>query len=78
MSAAEIADNKWEMEASKPPIKDIGAIAQMALIGGLSLFFLWVLVSSLIGIVTPKQDGSLADQYKNLGNAATPAAAPAE
>lgn len=77
MSAAEIADNKWEVEATKPPLKDVGGVGQIALIGSLGLFFLYVVVMSLVAIVTPKKDGGLADQYKNLNAAGEPAAAPA-
>ena len=35
MSAAEIADNKWELDSTKPPIKSVGAIGQISLIAGL-------------------------------------------
>lgn len=75
MSAAEIADNKWETESTKPPLKDVGSIGQIALIGGLALFFSYVVVMSLIGIVTPKKEGTLADQYKDLNAAGAEAAA---
>jgi hypothetical protein len=67
MSMGEIADNKWEMESAKTPIKDIGGIGQIALIGGLALFFSYITVMSCVGIVTPKKEGTLADQYKDLG-----------
>lgn len=76
MSAAEIADNKWEVEATKPPLRDIGGIGQIALIGSLGLFFLYVVVMSLVAIVTPKKDGGLADKYKNMQTAGQ--TAPAE
>ena len=77
MSAAEIADNKWEAESIKPPVKTAGSIGQIALIGGLALFFTYIVVMSLVAIVTPKKEGSLADQYKNL-NAAPAAGGEAE
>ncbi len=73
MSVADIADNKWELESIKPPIKTPAAIGQIALIGGLGLFFLYIVIMSVVAIVTPKKSGGLADQYKNL-NAAQPAA----
>ncbi len=66
MSAAEIADNKWELESTKPPIKTAGALAQIILMGGLISFFAIILVGSVFGIMAPKGEGSLADQYKNL------------
>ena len=76
-SAAEIADNKWELDSTKPPIKGAAGYGQIALMAGLGIFFAYVVVFSLIAIVTPAQEGTLADQYKNLnaapqGEAATP------
>jgi hypothetical protein len=67
MSMGEIADNKWETEAAKTPIKDAGGIGQVLLIGGLGLFFSWIVVMSCVAIVSPKKEGTLADQYKDLG-----------
>jgi len=66
MSMGEIADNKWEMESAKTPIKDIGGIGQCALMAGMAIFFSYIVVMSCVGIVTPKKEGSLADQYKDL------------
>lgn len=74
MSAAEIADNKWELSATKPPVGTIPGIAQIVLMSGFALFFTWIIVSSFIGIVTPKDaDQGLAAQYENL-KAEVPAA----
>lgn len=75
MSVAEIADNKWELEAIKPPVKTPAAIGQIALIGGLGLFFLYITIMSVIAIVTPKKEGGLADQYKDLNAAGAQQAA---
>lgn len=58
MSAAEIADNKWELNATKPPVNTVAGIAQIALMVFFALFFLWIMVSSFIGIVTPKAEKS--------------------
>ena len=67
MSAAEIADNKWELSATKPPVTSAAGIAQILLIGGLGLFFVWIIVFSIIAIVTPKpEDGGLAGEFKNM------------
>jgi hypothetical protein len=77
MSAAEIADNKWELESAKAPIKDPGAIGQIGLMGGLSAFFLYVTIMSCVAIVSPAKEGTLADQYKDL-NAEQKAAVEAE
>ena len=32
MSISEIADNKWEVQAAKPPVSNVPAVAQMLLI----------------------------------------------
>ncbi|MBL4687506.1 MAG: hypothetical protein JKY37_23120 [Nannocystaceae bacterium] len=66
MSAAEIADNKWELSSTKPPIGDAAGIAQMLLMGGFGLFFVWIIVFSIIAMVTPSS-GGLADSYSKMG-----------
>ena len=78
MSQAEIADNKWEVESTKPPIMTAGGIAQIVMMGGFSLFFGYVLVFSVIGAVSPKQDSALEAQYKAKLGGGEAAAAPAE
>ncbi len=80
MSVAEIADNKWEYESTKPPVKSPGSLGQIALIGGLAIFFSYIVIMSLVAIVGPQKGGSLADDYENL-SATGPAkeeAAPSE
>ncbi len=67
MSAAEIADNKWELSATKPPVATASGIAQVVLMGGFAAFFGWILVFSAIAIATPKGEG-LAGEYKKLNN----------
>ncbi|MEM7152911.1 MAG: hypothetical protein AAF799_08710 [Myxococcota bacterium] len=68
MSSAEIADNKWELSSTKPPLKSAGGIMQLALMGGFVALFGWLIGSSVIGLVTPKaEDGGLAGKYKNMG-----------
>ncbi|MCA9714043.1 MAG: hypothetical protein H6713_20140 [Myxococcales bacterium] len=79
MSSSEIADNKWELEASKPPITTAGAMAQIAIIGAFTLVFGWILAFSVLGIVSPKKK-TMADKYGEMnaeGGAAAPAEAPA-
>ena len=67
MSAAEIADNKWELSSTKPPLNTAGGILQLLLMVGFIGLFGWLIVSSVIGIVTPKTEGgSLADSYKDM------------
>lgn len=84
MSSAEIADNKWELQATKPPVGNATGILQLVMMGGFIVMFGYLLVYSVIGIVTPKKEGGLADQYKNMSvegskaEADAPAEAPAE
>lgn len=79
MSAAEIADNKWEAESTKPPIITPGGLAQILLMGLFGLFFVFILINSVIAIVTPHQESDLESQYKEkLGSGeGAPAEAPA-
>ncbi len=76
MSSSEIADNKWELEASKPPITTPGALAQIVIVGSFSLVFLWILSFSVLGIVSPKKK-TMADKYGEMNAEAAPAEAPA-
>ena len=74
MSAAEIADNKWEREAAKPPVATVGAFAQLALVSVFVLIFLWILSWVVLGIVSDKKS-TMADKY---GEMAAADAAPAK
>lgn len=65
MSAAEIADNKWEREAAKPPVASVGAIAQLALVSVFILIFLWILSWTVMGIVGDKKS-TMADKYGEM------------
>ena len=73
MSAAEIADNRWEVAATKPPVTSPAGLAQIILMGGFAAFFGWIVVFSVIAIVTPKGEG-LAGEYKNLNDSKATAA----
>lgn len=66
MSAGEIADNKWEVSASKAPVTTIPAIAQILMMAGFSLFFGWILVFSMIGAFGEDKGGDLEQRYKNM------------
>jgi len=68
MSAADIADNKWELTATKPPLTTPAGLAQIALMGFFGLFFLWIVGFAAMGIVMPKKAG-LADSYQQMNNA---------
>lgn len=68
MSAAEIADNKWELQATKPPVGSLAGLMQILLMTGFALFFVWIVAFSAIAIVTPKnEDSGLASQYDKMG-----------
>lgn len=67
MSAAEIADNKWELTSTKPPVATVAGVAQVALMGFFGLFFVWIIGFSIIAIVTPKkEEAGLAAQYDRM------------
>lgn len=65
MSASEIADNKWELEASKPPVTNVGGILQIFVVAFFSLIFVWMLSFTAQGVFGAKRQ-TLADQYGNL------------
>lgn len=77
MSAAEIADNKWELTASKPPVATAGGVAQLLVMGFFAAFFLWMIINSFIGAVGPKADSDLVKAYEQAGVGGTKADAPA-
>jgi hypothetical protein len=52
MSLAEIQDNKWEVEATKPPVTSPGAIGIIIMMTAFSLFFVAVIIGSVIGSFT--------------------------
>jgi hypothetical protein len=52
MSLAEIQDNKWEVEATKPPVTNPGAIGVIILMTSFSLFFVAIIIGSVIGAFT--------------------------
>lgn len=66
MSLAEIADNKWELQAAKAPIATFSAICQIFLIVGFTGIFLWILQGSASGIFGAKRDGGMSDNYSKM------------
>ena len=64
MSASEIANNKWESSSTKPPVFTAIGLAQVFLMSIFGLFFAYILIMSLVAIVTPKGDSALEQQYK--------------
>lgn len=76
MSVAEIQDNKWEVQAAKPPLITPGGIGAMIMMGGFALFFVAVIIGSVIGSFTETKEMDFSKQQKVDGEGA--AAAPAE
>ncbi len=66
---SEIADNKWEVEAAKPPISTVSGIAQILLIASFAAVFVYILQGSARGLFTEKKDG-LAENYGKMTNEA--------
>ena len=77
MSSAEIADNKWEVSSTKAPVGSASGIAQILLMGGFAVFFVWIVIGSVIAIVTPKGEG-LAGEYDKMKSGDAAAATPEE
>lgn len=67
MSISEIADNKWEAQAAKPPVQNVTGIAQILLIASFAGIFAWILFGSLQGMFGEKRS-SLGDTYSKMTN----------
>jgi hypothetical protein len=52
MSVAEIRDNKWELEATKPPVTSPAAIGIIIMMTCFALFFVAIIIGSVIGSFT--------------------------
>jgi hypothetical protein len=74
MSIAEIADNKWEAQAVKPPITNIAAISQILMMVALASIFIYLLQGTLQGIFGEKRE-TMADNIGKMTNEAAPAPA---
>jgi hypothetical protein len=74
MSNAEIADNKWEAQAVKPPIYTVTAISQLLMIAALAAIFVYLLQGTLQGIFGEKRE-TMADSYGKMTNEAAEAPA---
>jgi hypothetical protein len=77
MSHADISDNRYEVEASKPQLKSLSSIVQMGIMAFFVVGGLWIGLGVLKGIfLTPKGEvSSMEKQFSNPA-AAKPAAAP--
>ena len=56
MSASEIANNKWELEVTKPKLATPGALAQMLMMVGFAGFFGYIILFSVIGMFSEKKN----------------------
>lgn len=66
MSMSEIADNKWEVQAAKPPVQTVPAVFQILLISVFAAVFLWILSFAARGIFGAQRE-TMADQYGKMG-----------
>ncbi len=78
MSVSEIADNKWELEASKPPVATPSGLAQILLFMSFIGWFGYIVVMSAVAIASPKKESTLVESYKNMRNDQSSAATPSE
>lgn len=63
---SEIADNKWEVQASKPPVATAAGMMQLLMIAGFAGLFVYITIMSVVAVTTAKSGNSLEEQYKNL------------
>ena len=68
MSVAEIQDNKWEAQSIKPPVTNPAAIGIIIMMGGFMLFFVAVIIGSIIGTFTDPQEMDF-DKVQREGDA---------
>ncbi|MFV8750302.1 hypothetical protein ACNOYE_07105 [Nannocystaceae bacterium ST9] len=61
MSAAEIQDNKWEVQASKPNFFSPAAIGAIIMMAGFILFFVALIIGSVQGTFT-ESGGMVVDK----------------
>lgn len=59
MSVAEIADNRWEVEAAKAPVKGPVALAQMGFILAFSILILGIMAMAVMGTLRGPQQTEL-------------------
>jgi hypothetical protein len=52
MSVAEIQDNKWELQSTKPPVTNPAAIGVIIMMTCFSLFFVAIIIGSVVGSFT--------------------------
>lgn len=65
MSTAEIADNRWEVEATKVETTNPAGLAQLILVAVFSLFFVGVALVAVYSLFAGPQEGSMEEMFKN-------------
>lgn len=65
MSTAEIADNRWEVEATKVQATDPAGLAQLILVAIFSVFFVGVALVAVYSLFAGPQEGSMEQMFKN-------------
>ena len=68
MSVAESQDNKWEAQSIKPPVTNPAAIGIIIMMGGFMLFFVAVIIGSIVGSFTDPQEMDF-DKVQREGDA---------
>jgi hypothetical protein len=72
MSMSEIADNKWEVDAARPPTRSFSAICQILLIAAFTGIFVYIVQGAASGIFGPKRQGGMAESYGKMSHEAAP------
>ena len=69
MSVAEIQDNKWEVEATKPPVVNAAGIGSIIMMSCFALFFVAVIIGAVIGSFTETSTMDFSKTQKTEGAA---------
>ena len=64
MSAAEIADNRWELESCKPPTTGAMELAQIAMMVAFAMFTLGVVAMAVLGTIQGPQKTQLERTFE--------------
>ena len=78
MSTTEIADNKWELQASKPPVATAGGLLLLLMFAGFTILFGYLTVMSVIGAFSPKPEQNRIEKQFSKPAAEKPAEATPE
>lgn len=73
MSTAEIADNRWEVEATKVEATNPAGLMQLVLVAVFGVFFVGVALVALYSLVAGPQESEMEQMFKKQAPAAAPA-----